>query len=248
MFARIWMFRSCSLKISLWPLTIWVRTSFQSFINSWWTVWCQSQMFIQAWLLWMAESHSQTETPKGQIQTIVAQLQHGYFPGSKVTLISTLSDLWKFHIEPKKSWFWQEGSCRTLVLRWRPGDTVWWHCDLIHAVEGVHGGLEDAAESWRSKKHGSSWIRPVQTERFVIFKSHILSKCCFFPLNSDMFNNGFFSCGNSADVRGFPTISHWFLWYAKTLCWIRACIVVHFLTLVSNLRWTNATASDYRAL
>ncbi|CAK9112427.1 unnamed protein product [Durusdinium trenchii] len=27
----------------------------------------------------------------------------------------------------------------------QPGDTVWWHCDLIHAVEGVHGGQEDAA-------------------------------------------------------------------------------------------------------
>lgn len=27
----------------------------------------------------------------------------------------------------------------------QPGDTVWWHCDLIHAVEGVHGGSEDAA-------------------------------------------------------------------------------------------------------
>ena len=32
-----------------------------------------------------------------------------------------------------------------------PGDTVWWHCDLIHAVEGVHGGSEDAAESWLQK-------------------------------------------------------------------------------------------------
>ena len=28
------------------------------------------------------------------------------------------------------------------------GDTVWWHCDLIHAVEGVHGGQEDAADTW----------------------------------------------------------------------------------------------------
>eukprot|EP00438_Fugacium_kawagutii_P008590 Skav203996 [mRNA] locus=scaffold2961:85773:89356:+ [translate_table: standard] len=28
-----------------------------------------------------------------------------------------------------------------------PGDTVWWHCDLIHAVEGVHGGSEDAADT-----------------------------------------------------------------------------------------------------
>mmetsp|Transcript_133071 Transcript_133071/g.315418 ORF Transcript_133071/g.315418 Transcript_133071/m.315418 type:complete len:419 (+) Transcript_133071:45-1301(+) len=27
----------------------------------------------------------------------------------------------------------------------QPGDTVWWHCDLIHAVEGTHGGTEDAA-------------------------------------------------------------------------------------------------------
>lgn len=27
----------------------------------------------------------------------------------------------------------------------RPGDSVWWHCDLIHAVEGSHGGAEDAS-------------------------------------------------------------------------------------------------------
>eukprot|EP00927_Polykrikos_kofoidii_P054010 TRINITY_DN48506_c0_g1_i1.p1 TRINITY_DN48506_c0_g1~~TRINITY_DN48506_c0_g1_i1.p1 ORF type:complete len:482 (-),score=53.13 TRINITY_DN48506_c0_g1_i1:135-1517(-) len=27
----------------------------------------------------------------------------------------------------------------------RPGDSVWWHCDLIHAVEGAHGGTEDSS-------------------------------------------------------------------------------------------------------
>ena len=27
----------------------------------------------------------------------------------------------------------------------RPGDSVWWHCDLVHAVEGTHGGAEDAS-------------------------------------------------------------------------------------------------------
>ena len=26
-----------------------------------------------------------------------------------------------------------------------PGDTVWWHCDAIHAVEPVHGGTEDSS-------------------------------------------------------------------------------------------------------
>jgi len=27
----------------------------------------------------------------------------------------------------------------------KPGDSVWWHCDLIHAVEAAHGGTEDAS-------------------------------------------------------------------------------------------------------
>jgi len=26
-----------------------------------------------------------------------------------------------------------------------PGDTVWWHCDLIHAVEGSNGSVEDSS-------------------------------------------------------------------------------------------------------
>lgn len=31
------------------------------------------------------------------------------------------------------------------IPRVEPGDTVWWHCDLIHAVEGTHGGVEDSS-------------------------------------------------------------------------------------------------------
>lgn len=27
----------------------------------------------------------------------------------------------------------------------RPGDSFWWHCDLVHAVEGTHSGAEDAS-------------------------------------------------------------------------------------------------------
>lgn len=31
------------------------------------------------------------------------------------------------------------------VPRVRPGDTVWWHCDTIHAVEPKHGGEGDSS-------------------------------------------------------------------------------------------------------
>ena len=95
-----------------------------------------------------------------------------------------------------------------------------------------------------------TWIQldlPGSNRTFCHLQVPHLDQMLFFLLNSDMFNNGFFSCGNSAEVRWFPTISHWFSFYAKTVCWIRACIVQSF-TLVSNLRWTSATASDYRAL
>merc|ERR1719361_278792 len=27
----------------------------------------------------------------------------------------------------------------------RPGDSFWWHPDLIHAAEGAHGGAEDSS-------------------------------------------------------------------------------------------------------
>jgi len=35
--------------------------------------------------------------------------------------------------------------CMVSVPKVKPGDTVFWHCDVIHSVEQVHTGSEDSA-------------------------------------------------------------------------------------------------------
>lgn len=179
-------------------------------------------MFIQAWLLWMAESHSQTETPKGQIQTIVAQLQHGYSPGSKVTLISTLSDLWKFHMEPEL----------IMVLTRRFLSNIGFAVtSRWYSLVALRSHPCSRRRTWRLRRRCGILAQqktcfqlylPGSNRTFCHLQVPHLEQMLFFfhwiLICSYMFNNGFFSCGNSAEVRGFPTISHWFLWYAKTVC------------------------------
>ena len=35
--------------------------------------------------------------------------------------------------------------CMVSVPKVNPGDTVFWHCDIVHAVEKEHTGSEDSA-------------------------------------------------------------------------------------------------------
>merc|ERR1712232_1442097 len=52
----------------------------------------------------------------------------------------------------------------------QPGDTVWWHHDLVHAVEGEHHGQEDSAvfyiPSMPVTERNADYIRR-QKDRFV---------------------------------------------------------------------------------
>ena len=37
------------------------------------------------------------------------------------------------------------GECMVSVPKVKPGDTVFWHCDVVHAVEKEHTGSGDSA-------------------------------------------------------------------------------------------------------
>lgn len=87
--------------------------------------------------------------------------------------------------------FWVCAACDFFLIHLVPGDTVWWHCDLIHAVEGVHGGSEDAAESWLQIFMDLPLDLPGSNRTFCHLEVAHLEQMLFFPSNSDMFNDGF---------------------------------------------------------
>ncbi|KAJ6627724.1 hypothetical protein B0H10DRAFT_2161062 [Mycena sp. CBHHK59/15] len=59
------------------------------------------------------------------------------FPGSGLGAGQELNDLTHPHLRLDKT--------MVSMPRVEPGDQVYWHCDMIHAVEGYHGGKEDSS-------------------------------------------------------------------------------------------------------
>ena len=68
------------------------------------------------------------------------------------------------------------------VPRVKPGDYVFWHADLVHEVEGLHGGLEDNSVSSPSHLGKSTTNRTALICRSYITPTfhcaHITSKIC----------------------------------------------------------------------
>ncbi|KAJ7464578.1 hypothetical protein FB451DRAFT_1263902 [Mycena latifolia] len=59
------------------------------------------------------------------------------FPGSGMGTGQELNDATHPHLRLEKT--------MVSMPHVEPGDQVYWHCDLIHAVEGFHGGKEDSS-------------------------------------------------------------------------------------------------------
>ncbi|KAJ5570235.1 uncharacterized protein N7459_009665 [Penicillium hispanicum] len=63
--------------------------------------------------------------------------ENGWFPGTRQEDSQYLSRESHPHLRLEE--------CLVYIPDMEPGDTIWWHCDMIHAVETEHSGQEDAS-------------------------------------------------------------------------------------------------------
>jgi hypothetical protein len=77
-----------------------------------------------------------------------------------------IMDASKWTLDTDNGWFpgtWKEDSqnaspsshphlrlreCMVNIPAMKPGDTIWWHCDMLHAVEADHFGDHDASVAY----------------------------------------------------------------------------------------------------
>ncbi|PPR06769.1 LOW QUALITY PROTEIN: hypothetical protein CVT26_003920, partial [Gymnopilus dilepis] len=67
----------------------------------------------------------------------VPDLESSTFPGSSIGKTQELNELTHPHLRLEKT--------MVSVPRVEPGDQVYWHCDVVHAVEANHGGKGDSS-------------------------------------------------------------------------------------------------------
>lgn len=67
----------------------------------------------------------------------VVDLESAAFPGSQIGKTQELSDTTHPHLQLSRT--------MVSVPRVEPGDQIYWHCDLIHAVESLHRGQYDSS-------------------------------------------------------------------------------------------------------
>ncbi|KAH9987943.1 hypothetical protein BJV74DRAFT_840599 [Russula compacta] len=76
-------------------------------------------------------------TPSSGPHDWVVDLESASFPGSQMGKTQELSETTHPHLQLSRT--------MVSVPRVEPGDQIYWHCDLIHAVEGMHGGQGDSS-------------------------------------------------------------------------------------------------------
>jgi len=76
-------------------------------------------------------------TPFSGLDDWVVDLESATFPGSQMGKTQELSDATHPHLQLSRT--------MVSVPRVEPGDQIFWHCDLVHAVEGFHGGQGDSS-------------------------------------------------------------------------------------------------------
>ncbi|OAX35739.1 DUF1479-domain-containing protein [Rhizopogon vinicolor AM-OR11-026] len=64
-------------------------------------------------------------------------LESNLFPGSVPGKTQELNEETHPHL--------RLGETMTSIPKIHPGDQVYWHCDVVHSVEGLHGGQEDSS-------------------------------------------------------------------------------------------------------
>ncbi|PPQ71598.1 hypothetical protein CVT24_006458 [Panaeolus cyanescens] len=67
----------------------------------------------------------------------VLDVESSTFPGSSIGKTQELNEKTHPHLQLART--------MTSVPKVEPGDQVYWHCDVIHAVEGKHGGKGDSS-------------------------------------------------------------------------------------------------------
>ncbi|KAF9047646.1 hypothetical protein BJ165DRAFT_1344281, partial [Panaeolus papilionaceus] len=67
----------------------------------------------------------------------VPDVKSSAFPGSSIGKTQELNEKTHPHLQLERT--------MTSLSRVEPGDQVYWHCDVIHAVEGKHGGKGDSS-------------------------------------------------------------------------------------------------------
>ncbi|KAI0246765.1 DUF1479-domain-containing protein [Lactifluus subvellereus] len=67
----------------------------------------------------------------------VVDLESPDFPGSQMGKTQELNERTHPHLQLSRT--------MVSVPRVEPGDQIYWHCDLIHAVEHLHGGQDDSS-------------------------------------------------------------------------------------------------------
>jgi hypothetical protein len=76
-------------------------------------------------------------TSSSGIDDWVVDLESAAFPGSQMGKTQELSETTHPHLQLSRT--------MVSIPRVEPGDQIYWHCDLIHAVEGLHGGQSDSS-------------------------------------------------------------------------------------------------------
>ncbi|KAK9426120.1 putative DUF1479 domain protein [Seiridium unicorne] len=66
--------------------------------------------------------------------------EQSWFPGSSKSGSQLLSDSSHPHLRLK--------DCLVTIPTMTPGDTIWWHCDMVHAVELEHRGAHDSSVAY----------------------------------------------------------------------------------------------------
>jgi len=79
-------------------------------------------------------------TPFSGLEDWVVDHESATFPGSQMGKTQDLSEATHPHLQLSRT--------MVSVPRVEPGDQIYWHCDLVHAVEGFHGGQSNSSVAY----------------------------------------------------------------------------------------------------
>lgn len=100
------------------------------------------------------------------VKTAVAYVLRPFFSPPEVEKAEDIMDASKWTFTPNSPWFpgtFRNASqmaspashphlrleeCMVSIPKMQPGDSIWWHCDMLHAVEVDHFGGGDASVAY----------------------------------------------------------------------------------------------------